>query len=153
MTDQLNGSRDAVFQMIERIHFSFRLDGVHSDLGLCVRGFGSRHQGGECGFIGGGQIRQNLAVQFNAGLFQTADELAVGDVRGAAGCPDADDPERPEIALLAPSSDEAVTQRLFDGFLRRAIQLALGEKKARRPLERLFTVSPSLGPSFNSWHV
>src|ERR1700675_3779644 len=105
-----------------------------------------------CGVVGG-HVRQNLTVQVYAGLFEAADELTIRDFSRAAAGANADDPKRPEIALLPPPSDVAVTQRLLDGLLRGPIQFALGEKKARRPFQRLLAVGSTFGSSFYSRHV
>ncbi len=93
-------------------------------------GFGFLDERGESGLVVDGHIGQDLAVELDPGFFQPADELAVRNLRGAAGCADTHDPQRPEIALLAAPSHESVAERFFDGFLGRAVQLALGEKKA-----------------------
>src|SRR5260370_6342435 len=97
---------------------------------LRVSGFGLFHQGGEGCCIVGGQIRENLAVQLDAGFFQPADELAVGKSSGAAASSDADDPQRTEIPLLPATSDVSIFLSLFDGLLGCPVQLALGEKES-----------------------
>src|ERR1700694_6050390 len=107
-------------------------------------------KGSKSGFITRRQISQNLAIQFDTGFLQAAHKSAVGDVGSAARRANAHDPQRPEIALLAAPSHIAIAQRLFDGLLRSAVQLALGKKKTRRSLERLVAVGPSFGSSFNS---
>src|SRR6266853_2991137 len=104
---------------------------------LRVSGFGLFHQGGEGCCLVGGQIRENLAVQLDAGFFQPADELAVGKTGGAATSSDADDPQRAEIAFFPAASDVSIFLSLFDGLLGGPVQFALGEKKSRRARERL----------------
>src|SRR5437660_4335140 len=96
-------------------------------LWLSVSGFGLFHQGGEGCCIVGGQIRENLAVQLDSGLFQAANELAIGKSSGAATGSDADDPQRAEIAFLPAASDVSIFLSLFDGLLGGPVQLALGE--------------------------
>src|SRR5580658_1593861 len=118
-----------------------------------VGGLGLLHQRAESRAIGGGHIRQNLAIQIDAGLLQTVDELAVGDIGGAASGSDANNPQRAEIALLAAAADKAIAQSLLDGLLRGPIQFALGEKIARRSGQRLVAVVPAFGPAFYSRHV
>src|SRR5229473_5072402 len=104
-------------------------DGLMS-LRLHVSSLGLFHQSSEgCGVVGS-QIRENLAVQLDAGLFQAADELAVGKSSGAAASSDADDPQRTEIPLLPAASDEGIFLSLFDGLLGSPVQLALGEKES-----------------------
>jgi len=77
----------------------------------------------ESGGIVNRNISQNLAVQIDSGTLQAAYEFAVGNSGGAAPGVDAHNPERPEIALFQPAADIAVSERLFDGFLRGAVQL------------------------------
>src|SRR5580704_9229986 len=122
-------------------------------LRLRVGGFRRLDERGKSGRVVGGHVGQNFAIQVYAGLLQAADKLTVGYFSRAAGSADADDPQRTEIALLAPPSDVAIAQRLLDGLLRGPIQLALGEKKARRPFQRLMAVVPAFGSSFDSRHV
>src|SRR5579872_1378930 len=94
-----------------------------STSGLRVGCFRGCNQGGKSGFVGRRQVRQNLAVQFDSGFLETANELAVRDVGRPAGRADADNPQRPEVPLLAPAPDKSVAQRLLYRFLRRAVQL------------------------------
>src|SRR5258708_2893830 len=100
--------------------------------GLCLRvsSLGLLHQRRESGRIVGGQIRENLAVQLDAGFFQPADELAVGKSGGAATGSDADDPQRAEIAFFPAASDVSIFLSLFDGLLGSPVELALGEKES-----------------------
>src|SRR5207248_11652640 len=64
-------------------------------------------------------ISQDFAVQLNAGLLQAADELVVADALGARRRADADDPDRPVLALLLLTSGvgkfEAALHRFFGG--------------------------------------
>src|SRR5258707_5602159 len=81
-------------------------EGLMSLLRVCSLGLFHKCREGGC--VVGSQIRENLAVQLDAGLFQAADELAVGKSGGAATGSDADDPQRTEIALFPAASDVGV---------------------------------------------
>jgi cysteine synthase A len=63
------------------------------------------------------EIRQDLAVDFDAGLVQTVDEAAVGQAVLAGGRVDALDPERTEVALLGLAVAVGVLAGLLDGLL------------------------------------
>ena len=54
------------------------------------------------------QLREALAIERHARVLQPADQLAVGEAVLARGGVDADDPQPPEIALLAAPADERV---------------------------------------------
>ncbi len=56
-----------------------------------------------------GHVGEHLAVERHAGRLEPADQLAVGEAVLARRGVDADDPQPPEVALLAPASDEART--------------------------------------------
>ena len=71
-------------------------------------------------------IRQNLAVQIDAGGLQAVHELAVGNAGFAAGRIDADNPERAVVALLVLAADIGELQAALDGLLGCAVELALG---------------------------
>src|ERR1700722_1852532 len=45
-------------------------------------------------------IRQNLAIQIDAGLLEAIHEAAIRDLSDAAGGADAHNPQRPEVALF-----------------------------------------------------
>src|SRR5690606_404867 len=60
-------------------------------------------------------VGQNLAVQFDAGLVQTVDELAIGEAQFAAASVDALDPQGAEVALLGLAVAVGVLTGLFDG--------------------------------------
>ncbi len=70
-----------------------------------------------------GDIGEHFTIEFDARALESTHELAVGNLRLAASGVDAHDPQRAEIALLEPAADVTVTQRLFNGFLRGAVQL------------------------------
>jgi hypothetical protein len=100
--------------------------------------------------FGGRHLRQHLAVQVNARLFQTGDEFAVGNVGRPARRVDAGDPQRAEIPLAAAPTDVAVTEGLLDRFLGGAVQPALGEKETGSGFQRLGAIGAPLRSSFDS---
>jgi hypothetical protein len=85
-----------------------------------------RGDGGKLSRVGCGRLRQNLAVEFDAGQLQSVHEFAVGEASLARGGADANDPQRAEITLLAFTADIGEFQRAFHGFLRGTVQFALG---------------------------
>src|SRR5260221_561887 len=68
------------------------------------------------------QVREDLAVQLNAGNFQTVDELAVAHPTQFGGGADADNPQRAVLALLLLAAGIGKLQRAIDGFFRRAVK-------------------------------
>src|SRR5206468_2561743 len=88
-------------------------------------------------------LGQALAIERDAGIFQTADQLPVGQAVLARGRVDAHHPQTPEIALLAAAADERVLQRRVDRFLRGPVQLALvGVIALREPKQFLALGAP-----------
>src|SRR5580704_8728066 len=63
------------------------------------RGFRLVEDGLESGFIGHGEIGEDLAIEVDAGGLKAFDEAAVGKAVGAGGGVDARLPEHAEIAL------------------------------------------------------
>src|ERR1039457_2971328 len=94
--------------------------------------FGLLYQQAEVRRVAGRHFGQYLAVQIHARRFQAVHEFAVGDTGLPATRVDAHDPQRTEFALLVLASDVGISEGLLDGFLRRAVQLALGEEKSLR---------------------
>ena len=70
-----------------------------------------------------GDVGQNLAVQFQSRLLQSADKPAVADAVLLRGGGDADDPQRPVLALLLPPAGKGELQSALDRFFRRPVQL------------------------------
>ena len=70
--------------------------------GLCLslRRLGLFCQLGKAGGVLHGDVGQDLAVQLDAGLLQSVDELRVAGAVQLGGGGDADDPQRAELALL-----------------------------------------------------
>ena len=61
------------------------------------------------------QIGQDLAIQFDAGLLQSIDELAVADTVQLGGGADAHNPDRTELALLLLAAALGELQSTFYG--------------------------------------
>src|SRR5258708_5812367 len=68
--------------------------------GFFVCALGSFAQRNEPRGVIRSDIRQDLPVQFYAGLLQAADELVIADALGARSGADADDPDCPVLTLL-----------------------------------------------------
>src|ERR1700757_4665157 len=72
------------------------------------------HQSLEGGGLVNGEVGKHLAVDLNTGAGEPADKSAIGHAVLAAGCVDALDPERAEIAFALLAADVVVLQRLVD---------------------------------------
>src|SRR5215467_9571026 len=68
------------------------------------------------------QIRENLAIEFDSGFLQSADELVVVQSVQAGGGADAHDPDRAVLPLLLLASGVGKLQSALDGFFRRAVK-------------------------------
>src|ERR1700741_2342818 len=69
-----------------------------------------------------GQIRENLAIEFEPGLFQPADKSRIAQAVLLGGGADAHDPERAELALALLASRIGELQAALDGLFRGAIE-------------------------------
>src|SRR6185503_18256031 len=106
----------------------------------------------KCRRTGDGEFRQALAIERDAGVLQTADELAVAQTVFARRRVDADDPQPAEIALLPAPADERVFQRGVDRFFGGAIQFALVRVIALGQPQQLLALGPPDCSSFDAWH-
>ena len=71
----------------------------------------------------------------------------------ARGGIDADDPEAPEVALLAAAADERVLQRGVDRLFRGAIQLALVGVITLRQTKQLLALRAANRSSLDAGHL
>src|SRR5690606_19334275 len=71
---------------------------------------------------------------------------------GAGGRIDAHDPDAAEVTLLQATADVGVVERLVDGLLRGAVQLALGGVVALRPLQQTLALGAADGSSLDAGH-
>src|ERR1700704_6366871 len=78
--------------------------------GLCL---GS--QFGESFGLLGGKVRQDLSIEFDSGQFQAMHELRIVQPIEPRGGANANDPQRPEIALLQFASGVSKVQSALDG--------------------------------------
>src|SRR5215469_1185779 len=130
---------------------------TRTDLGLCRGGLGREGLGlfGELRKAGGlahGHVRQDLAVEGNSRGLQAMNELAIGEAVLPGGRADALNPQAAVLPLLVAAVALGVTVCAIRGFLRRLIELALGEEEALSPLEILLAPCPALGAAFYAWH-
>src|ERR1700678_4470823 len=96
------------------------------------------------------QIRQDLAVQFDAGLLQSADELVVVQPVQAGGGANAHDPDRPVLALLLFAAGIGKLQSALDGFFRGAVKLGFSEEVSARTFQNLFALGAAFGSTFDT---
>src|SRR5258706_1610786 len=116
------------------------------------RRLGGLHELREGRGIGGREIGERLAVELHARPLEARHELAVAQLLGPRGGVDADDPEAPEIALLAAPADEREVARAVHRLLRGPIGLALVEEVALGQSQELLPPLPSLAPPLDSRH-
>src|SRR5262245_50474538 len=108
---------------------------------------------GKRGGAGDGEFGQALAIERHARVLQPADERAVRQAVLACRRVDADDPQPPEVALLAAAADKRVLERGVDRLFRSAIQLALVGVVALRQAEQFLALGAANGSSFYTRHV
>jgi hypothetical protein len=134
---------DYLNPMLRRVLLNLRLMRLFGSLDECLESSG----------VIDGDIGEHLAVQADTSPLETADELAVRNIRSTASRVDPNDPQRAEIALFETASDEAVAESLFNGFLGCAIQLGLGEEKPLGAAKGFVAIISPVGTSFYSGHV
>src|SRR5579871_3327364 len=98
------------------------------------------------------QIGQNLAVQFDARLLQSTDELAVAEAVQLGGGADAHDPDGAELALFLLAAAVGELQAAFDGLFCRAVELGFCEVITAGAVKYLFTARTALGTTFDARH-
>src|SRR5204863_7214872 len=98
------------------------------------------------------ELGQAFAVERDAGVLETVDELAVGEAVLARRGIDSNDPESAEIALLAPPADKGILQCCVDRLFGGTIQLALVGVVAFRQIEELLAFRPANRPSLDTRH-
>ena len=117
-----------------------------------MRGFRLAAEGGEGGRVVDGEVGQDLAVQLDAGLFEAADELRVGDVVELRGRVDAHDPEGAVLALFPLSSAVGELEAALDGFLGCLVELRFGEEITAGSLEDFLAAVGAFCPTFDARH-
>src|SRR6267142_2545918 len=115
-------------------------------------GFGGRDEGGECRGVFDRDVREDFAVERDAGDFQSVDQLAVGQAVVPSGCSEALNPKLAILALFDAAVALGVAIGAIGRFLRGLVKLALGEKKAFCPLEVLLAPCTALGAAFYASH-
>src|SRR5262245_15211652 len=99
------------------------------------------------------QIRQNLAIHVDAGLFQSKYELVVVQAVRARSCANAYDPEPAKVAFADLPVAIGVSERLFNRLFCKFIQFALIEVITLSKTEKFFTAIMPFRSAFNSRHV
>jgi hypothetical protein len=97
-------------------------------------------------------IGQYFAVDQDAGNFHSVDELAVSQIILASSGTDALNPQAAILALFYAAIALGIAIRSIRSFLRRLIQLALGEEKAFGPFEIFLTLGSAFRTAFYAWH-
>src|SRR5215813_8344095 len=120
--------------------------------GLRCEGLGLFRELRETGRVLHRDVGQHFAVEFDARGLEAVNELAVADAVQARGGADALDPQPAVLALLGAAVAERIAIGAICRFLRRLVQLALGEEKALGPLEVLLAPSPALAAAFHACH-
>ena len=86
--------------------------------------FGAGYQARESGGVFDGDIRQDFAIERDAGGFEAVNELAISEAVVAGGRADALDPEFAVLAFFYAAVALGVTVGAIRGFLRGLVELA-----------------------------
>jgi hypothetical protein len=105
---------------------------------------------GEGGVIRGGEIGEDLTIEFDLGSFESLHEAAVREAGGTRGSIDADLPEAAERTFLGPAVAISVLTAVIKGISRVAIELGAAHPEAFGGAECSFTTSPGGGGVGNS---
>src|SRR6266542_2570747 len=120
---------------------------------LALLGGDDRRELGEGGRIRDGKLREDLAVEGDAGPLEPVHEDRVGQADLAAGRVDADDPEGARAALLllaAPVGEGPGPEHRLGGG---AVELAPPAEIALGLLEYFLSALAGLGPALCPWHL
>src|ERR1700741_303097 len=120
--------------------------------GFPREGLGLFHKLRESGHVLDRHVREDFAINGNAGGLQAMNELPVGQTILASGSADTLNPQAPVLALFHAAIAFCVAIRAIGGFLCGLVELTFGEEETFRPLEILLTPSPALGAAFYAWH-
>src|ERR1700728_1039466 len=101
-------------------------------------GLGLLYQPCKAGCVLHSDIGQDLAIQLDASLFQSIDQLRIAEVVELGCSRDADDPQRAELALLLTAAGGGELEAALYCFLGCLVELGLGEEVAACALENLF---------------
>jgi hypothetical protein len=99
-----------------------------------------------------GDIGKHFAIELHTRSFQAMNQLAVSDAIQTCGSADALNPQPAILPLLDATIAKCVTIGAIRGFLRRLVQLALGEEKTFCPFEILLAPCTALGTAFYASH-
>src|SRR5450432_815325 len=102
--------------------------------------------------IANGEIRENLAIDFDAGLLEPVHEHTVAHVVLMRRGIDADDPELPKLALLVLAIAIGVDPAALDVFLRGLPELRAGAERTARRLHDLLLTLQSNDVALYAWH-
>jgi len=94
-------------------------------------------------------ICEDLAIKGAVGLFETVDELAIGDVVVFGRSGDPSDPKFAEVAFILATVAEGIIERTSQGFHGLTIDASASRDKARDELEFAIAATSRLKTSFN----
>src|SRR5271156_4779103 len=80
------------------------------------------------------------------------DELGIANPVQFGGCADADDPKRPELALLLPAANVGELETTLDGFLRCLVELGFSEEVTAGSFEDFLAAVVSFCSTFDAGH-
>src|ERR1700730_803683 len=123
------------------------LRSVDAESGLCLLRDRAERRG-----VVHRDVREYLAVDFDAGLVQAVDDAAIGEPVQARRGVDARDPQCAELTLVLPPVAVGVLARLDDRLLGRAIDLAPGVVVALRLAENLLVTASGRHATLHSCH-
>src|ERR1700720_3607447 len=107
----------------------------------------------ECGGVFYRDVGENFAVKIHAGSFQSMNQLPVRDPVQSRSGPNSLYPQPAILPLLNAAITERVTVCAISSFLRRLVQLALGEKKTFCALEIFLSPRTAFSPAFYACHL
>src|SRR4029077_285850 len=99
-----------------------KLEARSSELPRFQRALGLLREILKCGRVFYCQVRENLAIEFNAGLLQAVDELRIAQGVGLGRGADTHDPQRAVLAFALLAARVGELQSALDGFFGGAVE-------------------------------
>src|SRR5579883_3484800 len=104
------------------------------------------------GLVFDGQVGEDLAIEFDAGFLEAADEPGVAEAVGLGGGADADDPERAELALALLATGVSELEAALDGLFGGAVEFGFCQEITAGAVEDFFPLGAALGSTFYARH-